>query len=303
MCVLFALAACGRLGFDAADDVVRTCGPWRELVTSPFGQVNRKDVVEWGAQVSRDGLHIMYSSDFDDDDDARTDKGSMSIFAAHRQRRTDPFGAPKFLKQVNEKQYAAGDPSLWDEAHELYFVDRHMGTETCVYVAKLDADFQDAVTPPAPIGNLCFPGADYIQGIWISDDGNRLYYETNDKPLDTMGSGRRTWMATRDATGAFPPQPHEEHTELATMGYCTLAADEKTIYCEHAESNTDISLWQATRRSLDAPFSDIQRIPERKTQNHDGDPSVTADGQLMIFAEGLYPDADLVAMERDCTDA
>jgi hypothetical protein len=130
----------------------------------------------------------------------------------------------------------------------------------------------------------------------VSRDGLRLYYD--------IGQGVSSLrMASRpDRTQDFA----SAGVSLGAPGlrYCALDDSELTIYCENTVQGK-AQLWQATRPSTDVAFAAGAPVFELGDggQYEDGDPSLTRDGKLMVYAtsRGSTDDSsDLVLVERTC---
>jgi hypothetical protein len=302
--LLATIPACGRIGFrepgdagsagvDTAPADACTFGPWNTSALQPFGKLNT-NLTEWSAQISADGLHLVFSSDRSDPSDPRPG-GHLSLFVTQRASRTVEFEAPSYPAELNNPRRSARDPSFTPDLLEIYFVD-DTGSETCPFVSRR-ANTSAAWAAPAMLDKLCRPGGFSLGGVYVSDDGLRLYYDTV-----VSGDPSAVWMTSRASRGVDFNLPGAPIPELPRgLGYCALTADELTIACEAGPPlTTRTELWQATRRSRDEPFGTAGAIPELEGMAQDGDPSFTADGTQLVYASDIGGDNDLYVAERAC---
>jgi len=309
-CVAACISACGRLGFELVsdDDLAHPApdacafGPWRRAAPQPFGALNTTRN-EWGVQIAGDGLTVVYSSTRHDPADPRPDDGHESIYLAQRATKRDPFGARRYLARLNDPRSNARDPSPTPDLQELFFVDELVAGKTCIFESRFDAGANDWGAPTA-FDALCLVGARSIHGVWISDDGLRLYYDSV-----TAGERQQVWVTQRAQRGdAFAGVGARVEGLPEGMTYCSLSSDERTIYCEAAApllSGQDVQVWRAMRSDRAAAFGataadQAQPVPELASELVDGDPSITSDGTQLVYASGLDAAADLVLLERAC---
>jgi hypothetical protein len=293
-----AVAACGRIEFrllDAAPDVpTDACklGPWTTPPgPQPFGNVNTPADTEWGVEISSDGLRLLFSSNRVDP--AQTGGRNYDIYLAQRASQSQAFSAPARLP-ISSPGNDDSDPSLTDDALELYFV-TDLGAGPCFHVASRDSP-GGAWSLPRRLDALC-PVNSRPGGPYVSRDGLRLYYDL------VVGGTSTVRMASR------PDRSHDFASAGVSLGapglrYCALDASELTIYCENTLQG-NAQLWQATRPSTDVGFPEGAPIPELGDggQFEDGDPSLTGDGRLMVYAssrDAANGSSDLYLVERTC---
>jgi hypothetical protein len=260
-------------------------GPWTEPADDPrFAQVNTA-AIEWSAELSDDGLRVIFASN-------RPSVNSDSVehlYTAQRASRTAAFAPATFLA-INSDTAHDSEPSF--NATELYFVSNR-GTDAtdCIYVAPRTATPEMWGTPRR-LDALC-TGAPLLGGLYISRDGQHLYYDNDGQVV----------MAQRGAT-EFDTPGTPVLGVLSEMRFCTLTGDELTIYCETSVVNGQpTQLWQASRASLAAQFANAGQVPDLDTTGRFvGDPAISSDGTLLLYASG--PDSstgqDLRLAERTC---
>jgi hypothetical protein len=302
-------AACGRIGFEAGNGAgndagmigkapVDACtfGPWNTSALQPFSKINTT-ATEWGAQISADGLHVVFSSDRNDPEHPNPG-GDQKLYIAQRASLDVEFEAPAYIAKLDDLSDNPRDPTFTPDLLELYFVADGVTAETsCAYVSQWTTATA-AWSSPIELAPLCPPPSGALGGIYLSDDGLRLYYDTS-----AGGKPSVLQMTSRPARDAMFTSAGEAVAGLSHgLGYCALSADERTIACE---SDTSLSsrpqLWQAARPTRDAPFGPAAAIPELldATQD-DGDPSFTADGTQLVYAAAVDGNNDLRVAERTC---
>jgi WD40-like Beta Propeller Repeat len=84
------------------------------------------------------------------------------------------------------------------------------------------------------------------------------------------------------------------------LGYCSLTADERSIFCEVGPPARKPQVWQATRPSLTAAFGPPSPVLELMSGDEDGDPSITADGTQLVYATTRSGSSDLRVFRRAC---
>lgn len=276
---------------DAAIDVPPPDGPcvlgaWTEPADDPrFAQVNTTTAIEWSGELSDDGLRVIFASN----------RASVSgdavehLYTAQRASRMAAFAPATFLA-INSDTAHDSEPSF--NATELYFVSNRgpSGTD-CIYVAPRTAT-PDMWGTPRRLDALC-TGDQKLGGLYISRDGQHLYYDNDGQVV----------MAQRGAT-EFDTPGTPVLGVLSEMRFCTLTGDELTIYCETSVVNGQpTQLWQASRASLTAQFTNAGQVPDLDTTGRFvGDPAISSDGTLLLYASG--PDSstgqDLRLAERTC---
>jgi hypothetical protein len=275
---------------DAAIDVPPADGPcvfgaWTERADDPpFAQVNTA-AIEWSPELSDDGLRVIFASDRP----SVNGDAVEHLYTAQRTSRTEPFGPATFLA-VNSDTGHDNEPS--SNASELYFISNR-GTDAtdCIYVAPR-TDTPEMWGTPRRLDALC-AGNPQLGGLYISRDGQHLYYDNEGQVV----------MAQRGAT-EFDTPGTPVLGVLSEMRFCTLTADELTIYCETSvATDQPTQLWQASRTTGTEQFTNAGQIPDLDTTGRFvGDPAITSDGKLLIYASGpsLSSGQDLRLAERTC---
>ena len=151
-------------------------GPWTVPGSQPFGMVNSPQT-DWGVEVSRDGLRLVFSSNRPDPAQQGT---NYDVYYAERATTADAFGEPLRLS-VNSDARDDSDPTLSNDGQELYFV-----RPDCIYAATRSATGgPSAWSTPRRLDALC-PGSISIGGPFLSLDGQRLYYDVVDGTMEKL---------------------------------------------------------------------------------------------------------------------
>jgi Tol biopolymer transport system component len=300
-----AVAGCGRIGLpslhDAAAQVADSpvddalagppadaCafGPWMVPADQPFGMVNSPQT-DWGVEVSRDGLRLVFSSNRPDPAHQDT---SYDVYYAERATTADGFGEPVRLS-VNSDGADDSDPTLSEDGRELYFA------RDCIYAAtRSPTGGPSEWSTPKRLDALC-PASIMVSGPFLSRDGLRLYYGVVD------GSTTEVRMATRSPGGSFTQAGVS--VGAPELHYIALDDDERTLYGENSSAG-GAQLWRATRPSTSEPFPAGALVDELGDGGRfeDGDPSLTSDGRHLVFATtrigSTSGPSDIVIAERSC---
>lgn len=283
---LVLVSAC-RLGFgqqspDASeglpDSPADACafGAWRTPASrTPLDKLNT-GATEWASEISGDGLRVVFGSD--------QGGRKQDVYLAQRASRSDVFDPPTRLS-INTPGEDT-DPSLSDDALELYFMSDRGGSD-CIYVTNRTSVKVQDWRDPRRLSPLCEAGTP--RGVYVSRDGLRLYYNAG---ADLVMTSREN----HDADFSVPGKP----IGGAGLDFCAFTADELTMYCEmNVDGRPQIA--QATRASRDAVFGEGQLVPELASAEAEaGDPSLTSDGKTLVFSSNINGNHDLYQIERDC---
>jgi len=272
----------GRTPADAPADAC-PFGSWMvQGDQQPFGRVNDMDDNDWGVEISRDGLRVVFSSDRVADFD---------IYMAQRSSTAVTFDSPVHLPVSTPGQDS--DPTMSDDALEIYFVS-DVGGGPCIHVSTRPTTAA-SWSMPRRLDSLC-QGPVLVEGPFLSRDAKRLYYDVMQlagPPVVMMAvrDGRNLDFTDADPVGA------------PSLRYVALDEDELTLYGESIEDG-NAQIWEATRPRIGAPFSAAHPIPELADAFDTGDPSITADGRHLFFSSGhvgpqIGP-AEMYMADRGC---
>jgi hypothetical protein len=277
MCLLAAVAACGRWNFDrvpsdaaSPDSAPDACvlGGWQpSLISTPFEQLNTSGATEWAAEISGDGLRMVF---------VREDGPGAGVYITQRRSRSEAFEAPTALGVV-------GGPSLSEDGRELYATD-----DICINQFTRTGPRLEDWSAPHKLDALCSGGRP--SGVYLSRNGLRLYYNV---------AGVLT-VASRLSVSAEFVDPGVKVKGPSGLDFCALSGDELAMYCEDLGQGG--ALAQSTRLSLADPFQPEVVIQELKDDHGYSDPSVTADGTLLVFSanDNAGGKFDIYAVERRC---
>jgi hypothetical protein len=287
--VAVAVAACGRVGFeasaidgsigsdaaDAAIDAVPACtqfGAWgtaqriAELATS---------AQDYGSEISSDGLSLYWGSN---------DGGPDQLYMATRPSRTSTWGAARLLDQVGP---GVGDPSVTGDELEIFY-SHAGGPKDCIYRASR-TDKADDFDAGAPV--LC-DSVTHHACPHVSSDGLTMVYE----------DGGTLLISTRpDRNAAFPEG--EGFPGLFTGLSCPYITDDLlTMYYEEDAP----SVIEFATRSIPSGAFDVQKqaVTEANAAGFDTeDVSLTGDGLEMHFDSDRTGGAgqhDMYFLQREC---
>ncbi len=300
--MVLALAGCGRVGFDAAiggddaaadvidddalgDGAVPIChtGTWAtpQVIASTVTGSEEAD-----PGISEDELTLYFESN-------RAGSQGRDIYAATRASRTDPFGMPEL---VPELQDAADDydPMLSRDGLTLYFGSLRDGTRQ-VYAAT-------RAVPSGPfttIAPLTITGDNVIRTApHVSPDGLGLYYA---RDLEVAFASRSE--TTSDFTFV---RELDEVNVPATDGGPSVTADGLELFFDSYRDSADGGLFTASRADTAENFGAtteltsalIMNIP---TATGAASPAISADGRTLYFwAKVGAGQLDLYTSTRSC---
>jgi hypothetical protein len=214
----------------------------------------------------------------------------VSLFIAMRHSVDMPFDAPTSLGIVSGGPSYLGNPSLTDDALTLVF-ETSAGPDSGFVLHTTSRSSPLATFPPAialSIGDT--NSANHFRGdSYMLPDGNALYFETERHPGYGIGSARR------DSLGSFPVIDMVSidlgvDADALYAAYPVVSADELTLVFERYPLSV-APIWQATRSSIDAPFSSARPLIEFSS---DDMPSwISPDKCRLYFAREIASDAGL----------
>ena len=276
------LAGCGRIGFadrTGPADAGSGDGPAPCAWSAPvavMGGVNT-NINDWEPTLSLDRKTLVFARAVDL-------MSATHLFLAKRTQDTGPFGpATMVLSSANSEGGA-----LWTRnGSELYFVsDRLVLGDARLWSTTYDASLGTFANPK----QIMELAGEPMVGPALSPDGLELFYSDN---LPLMGKLRH---ATR-ATLISPWVVEGVVTDLdngATQGFATLTPDGKTLYLESAFMCTGGCIYMATRRAIGAAFGPLTKADAFNAgSTESGDPELTPDGTMMIYAAARPGNAGL----------
>ena len=295
---LVVLVACGRVGFDAVDQVRDASEVEADVVdgrvpcTGPFGAPQLIPNVnsaanDWGGHLTEDRLELYFGSD-------RAGGGtSTDVYVATRERVTDPFGIPVRLDDfvttnADDNPFVTADGlSLWfDSSSEIVVATR--------------ATTRDSWGPAVTVSSVSSPMEDVAPA--LSADGLMLYLAS--RRTGTTGD-YDVWLSARGSTAEMFPAPSKLAGAINTAGFDC---------CAWVSSN-GMELWFTA-----TPFMNEIHVIERDpitgvtsgtpitnplfdSADKDVDVVGTLDGEVIGFSSdrpGGVGAFDLYVVERSC---
>lgn len=191
---------------------------------------------------------------------------------------------PVLLPELNDSVggYNAGFPHLSADGLTMYFTRKTSDGISRMWEAYRDAP-DGPFTSERQISELYDGRAEYTG--WVSSDGLRLYYTKSESYHD------RTIlrMAQRDNVG----DPWQEvisftdiHTYQVYDAFCSLTADELTIYYSRGNPPASYDIYTATRSSIDEQFSDPVPVTELNGMTYTYTPFIMPDNLSIFYAAG-----------------
>lgn len=280
--VAVATLACGRLDFtyvssvDAASAEDANDESIDALALGPWGSAQRlmeleTTMDESDPELRGDGLEIVFHS-------TRTGTlGGYDLYHATRATTASMFGPVEPLTALNSGAEDMG-PALSGDGMTILFGDG----QDIAYATRPDVLSPFGSRQPLP----ALSSTDIDTAPTISGDGRTA--------IVTRGvtGGRELWLYTRSADGPVASgwSAGRQLTELSSGVTETSADLDETglvVYFHSDRMTTKDDLYVATRTSITDPFGAPIRIEELVTSGDDGDPSVSADGRVLVLQRGL----------------
>jgi WD40-like Beta Propeller Repeat len=272
-----ALAACGRLGFDAEGGDPGDARPWDGEFTLtepvPVTELNSAGG-DTECFVLPDGRTLLYTT-------TRSDGfGDHDVYSAQRSGPGAPFGAVAHLVEISTSD-AEGHLATSDGLHGYFWSTRPGGLGSSdIWMVTRD-DPASAFSSPHAENLTILNTAQNDYDPWPSADGRRLYYA---RAGDLVVAERAT---PEDAFG--PPIP------LAGPGIVTssiednpaLSADERFLVfsATRPEGLGERDIYYARRADRNAPFSEPRLLPLVNGPYKDWEACITEGGELFFSSD------------------
>jgi Tol biopolymer transport system component len=274
-----AMAACGRLDFASVPDApaARTdslpadaydLGPWG--TPQPLTELNTT-MDESDPELRADGLELVFHS-------LRTGGvGAYDLYRATRATLSSPFDPPQPIASLE----TAGDdmgPGLSFDGLTILFGDG----QDIVFATR--PDLASPFGPRSPLPALS--SADIDTAPEISGDG-RIAVVTRG-----VGGSRELWLYERAADGPVDTGWSAARQLVELSSPVTEASpdlDEKglVIYFHSDRAAPKDNIYRATRATTADPFGPPSEVTELSSPIDDGDPTLTADGRVIVFHRAL----------------
>ncbi|MCK5173652.1 MAG: DUF4200 domain-containing protein [Planctomycetes bacterium] len=196
----------------------------------------------------------------------------LAVFAlvlfAGAQTAQAAWSEPVSITGLNDPNWHGGKyPCISSDQRTVFFMVNRPSTGSITLWDIVEARREDPSGPFTSERALTELNPDGVFTVhpWISLDGQRLYYAQTIKEGGGWGS-RVIKMAVRDGDSAWLPAKTlwEIHQTDTADTEETLSGDELTILWARKglSSTSPLRYLQATRASIDEPFSDIREVPE-----------------------------------------
>jgi hypothetical protein len=289
---LLVIAACGRIGFDAASpdagspDAACTFGPFSTPAPLPAALQSTDD--DWAPTPTNGGREIYFFSF------RAGGAGGSDVWRATQTGGT--FGAPIRVAELDTAGNE-GVTTLTDDALDIVF-DR-------------DGDMFEATrasdsVPWGPATALAINSASADGDPFLSADGLRLVFSSSRIGPDQHGLDLfETTRTSRDAPFATPVELHELDTDGDDFSP-TLSADGLEIFFASRRPTTasQADIYSARRPTLDQPFGTPAIVPELSSPRDDVLPRLSRDGTTIYLNYNTLAmggaNADLDGAGRSC---
>lgn len=193
-----------------------------------------------------------------------------------------PFSEPRSIAVLSDPAAVDADPTMPDDARELYFVSTRTGSAGVdIWVSRRDSVDEDW-GPPVPVPEL--NSADADQDPEISADGLTLYFNSNRAVAGAKGGfdlfiSRRD---TRDSDWSPPELVPELNSADSDMAAVTNEAGTAMVF--HRSIAGALDLYVSERETPDDDWDMPIRLTGIDTDEaQEADPWLSADGRTLYF--------------------
>lgn len=220
-------------------------------------------------RLTADELTLVYSrqaSAFPPDRD-------YDLYIATRSSRSDPFGAPVAITQVNSTE-TEGNPSISSDGLSLYFDSSRVGGS--LYVATRTAITEEfgSSTPLFALNTASVDSSPFI-----TSDGSELWFAS-----DGFDLFRARW------TGAeFGDVTRQDSLNSASYdGLPVLTADDRTVYLASSRPGGmgQLDIWRSHRSTTSETFPAPVLVPELSSATDDYPGWLSPDGCRFYLSSG-----------------
>jgi len=267
-----ALAACGRINFDATNNAVDgDASP----VMGRFGTPVRID--ELGTigknedpSLTGDMLELYFNSDA---------TGAGDIYVSKRAAVTDPWGAPQLVVELSSSA-EENTPEVSLDGLTFWLSSKRTGSGD--YWVSTRATRTDPWGVPQTVPVLSMAGNDVSP--FALPDQLTVYVVNNSSGEDEIYRSTRSSVADPWPTATLV-------TELSHPAFDSdewVSTDDLTIYwASERITQGDMDLWRAKRPAPGMPFSLLEPVTELNTSGMDeDDPWLSPDGHTIYFSQG-----------------
>jgi hypothetical protein len=295
---LVAVAACGRVGYDAA--VVQGDGGNVDPLADggPDGSADAGAPCVWGPFSTP--VRVAGGNTTSDDEAPALSSDERELYLSHyspgvrllvatRASASDPFSPPTELAALNTG--SDGEADISGDGLTLFFQSRRVGTTHLWQSTR--ADIGDEFTGATSIAAT--ESLTEALGPSVTHDSLEIYFGSDEAGPNGVWAIKRTQASLPFAAA----EPVAEVNVGNVWGYPGISPDGLELYVVYTTGNLDISVARRTSRS--EPFSAPQPLAEINTTSGESDPELSADGRTLYFSSDRDGDWDIWLATRDCT--
>jgi hypothetical protein len=215
-----------------------------------------------------------------------------------------PFSEPHLIEPLSDPLAGDADPSMTDDALELYFSSNRTGSAgTDIWLSERES-VDDPWGDPHPVTALNSGDAELDPE--VSFDGLTIYFNSTRVVEGTQGGFDLFYSTrlTRDDDWAPPHLVPNVNSADSDMGAVMNQAG--TVLVLHRSGVHDLDLYIAERQSPEADWSMPTRIDGIDTDFQEADPWLSADGLTLYFNSnrtGGSGDSDIYRTSRLTTSS
>ncbi len=192
-----------------------------------------------------------------------------------------PFGEPHLIEALSDPAYSDADPSMTDDARELYFSSNRPGSAgTDIWVSRRDSVDDDWGAPELVVE---LNSADAELDPEVSFDGLTICFNSTRAVVGAQG-GFDLFMSTRnsrdadwDPPGLIPGVSSAESDMGAVMNQA------QTTMVFHRTGPSDLDLYIAERETKGDDWGEPMRMGGIDTDAQEADAWLSADGITLYF--------------------
>ena len=288
-----ALAACGRIGFDATDASTRDTSPdaLEVLVLEPpFGtptpitDLNTPNALEDDPTLTQDQLEIFFTSS------RAGGVGGTDIWTSTRSSVTAPWLTPRNIGEINTAQ-SESNAAISPDGLTLVFGSGALGDQDLVVTTR--STRADIWNVPIRLDTLSSTGA-HDFGASFTDSTDVLYFSsarTGNLALYVARGTAPNWSSPMLISELDTPQ-------LETSPFSMRNEDVLWFGSDRAGTAGGQDIWVAVRDTAAGPFGAPIRVTELATTGDDSDPYLSPDGHTIYFSRTGANGTDLMIATR-----
>jgi len=215
------------------------------------------------------------------------------------------FSEPVLIEKLSDPAASDDDPTVTADLLELYFESTRFDGSGDILVSRRSSP-EEPWGAPELVDELSDPAFDE-ETPEISTDGLTIIFSSGGRP-DSLGASD-LYVATRPDRASPWSAPVHLVELSSTAGEGAAAVDAsglRVVLHSGRNGGTMLDLFEATRTTLDAPWSQPRRIDELGTTGADATPYLVGGGLVLYFASdrpGSLGALDLYVATRPALDA